>query len=108
VRLVDKSRTIQLADGASKPRALLTYVRYPALGAPGNGDVRNALPARSDGPFPLVVFGHGFALTPGLYARLLYSWAQAGYVVAAPVFPLENAHASGGPDESDLTISRRT
>jgi predicted dienelactone hydrolase len=27
---------------------------------------------------------------------------SAGYVVAAPVFPLENANAPGGPNESDL------
>ena len=32
----------------------------------------------------------------------MQSWARAGYVVAAPVFPLENANAPGGPDESDL------
>jgi dienelactone hydrolase len=59
-------------------------------------------PAAADGPFPLVVFGHGFAVTPYLYARLLQSWARAGYVVAAPVFPLGNADAPGGPNESDL------
>ena len=41
-------------------------------------------------------------MTPALYARLLQSWARAGYVVAAPVFPLENADAPRGPDESDL------
>jgi dienelactone hydrolase len=41
-------------------------------------------------------------VTPAVYYRLLRAWAQAGYVVAAPVFPLENAHAPGGPDESDL------
>jgi dienelactone hydrolase len=50
-----------------------------------------------------VIFGHGFAVTPSIYQRLLRSWARAGYVVAAPVFPLENANAPGGPDESDLT-----
>jgi hypothetical protein len=49
-----------------------------------------------------VVFAHGFAVTPTAYARLLRAWAQAGYVVAAPVFPLESAGAPGGPDESDL------
>ncbi len=27
---------------------------------------------------------------------------EAGYVVAAPVFPVESANAPGGPDESDL------
>ena len=103
LRLLDPSRTIQLPDGRTQARTLLTYVRYPALGTPGRVDLPGAQPARADGPFPLVVFGHGFAVMPSLYAHLLQSWAQAGYVVAAPVFPLENADAPGGPDEADLT-----
>jgi dienelactone hydrolase len=102
LRLVDTSRLIRFPNGRIEPRTLTTYVRYPALGAPGRTDLLDAPAARADGPFPLVVFGHGFALTPTSYARLLRSWAQAGYVVAAPVFPLENTHAPGGPDESDL------
>ena len=102
VRLLDAGRTIKLPDGTSEPRPLLTYVRYPALGASNGTDLPNAPAARGDGPFPLVIFGHGFAVTPALYASLLQSWARAGYVVAAPVFPLENANAPGGPDESDL------
>jgi dienelactone hydrolase len=102
LRLVDTSRSIELPNGTSEPRTLLTYVRYPALGPPGKTDLPNAPAAGADGPFPLVVFGHGFAVTPTLYARLLQSWARAGYVVAAPVFPLENANAPGGPNESDL------
>ena len=102
LHLVDTSRTITLANGTTEPRALLTEVRYPALGASDRTDLPDAPAARADGPFPLVVFGHGFDVTPALYARLLQSWARAGYVVAAPVFPLENADAPGGPDESDL------
>ena len=102
LRLVDPSRTIRLAHGRSEPRTLTTWVRYPALGASSGTDLRNAPAAAAQGPFPLVVFGHGFAVTPALYARLLQSWARAGYVVAAPEFPLESAHAPGGPDESDL------
>ena len=102
LRLIDTSRSIELPNGASEPRTLLTYVRYPALGSPGQTDLLNAPAASGDGPFPLVIFGHGFAVTPALYARMLQSWARAGYVVAAPVFPLENADAPGGPDESDL------
>lgn len=86
-RFVDQSRVARFRNGTSGPRVLVTYVRYPALGDP---------------PFPLVVFGHGFALTPQVYGRLLDAWARAGYVVAAPVFPVENANAPGGPDESDL------
>jgi dienelactone hydrolase len=66
----------------------VTYVRYPRSGG---------------GPFPLLVFGHGFALLPGAYAKLLDAWTRAGYVVAAPVFPVENEHAPGGPDENDLS-----
>jgi len=102
VRLVDTGRTITLPDGTSEPRILITEVRYPALGAPGAAEMPNAPAAHAGGPFPLVIFGHGYAVTPALYARLLHAWAQAGYVVAAPVFPLENADAPGGPGESDL------
>jgi dienelactone hydrolase len=102
LRLVDSSRTIELPNGTIEPRTLLTYVRYPAVGAPDGTDLVNAPAVHSGGPFPLVVFGHGFAVTPGLYARMLQSWARAGYVVAAPVFPLENANAPGGPNEADL------
>ena len=103
LRLVEPGRTVELPNGTREPRTLLTYVRYPALGAPQRTDVPGAAPARGDGPFPLVVFGHGFAVTPEVYGRMLQSWARAGYVVAAPVFPLENADAPGGPDESDLS-----
>jgi dienelactone hydrolase len=102
LRLVDSSRTVQLADGAVEPRTLVTVVRYPALGPASGGDHPSARPATGGGPFPLIVFGHGFAVTPAPYARLLRAWAAAGYVVAAPVFPAGNANAAGGPDEKDL------
>lgn len=85
-RFVDPSRTILLPDGRRVPRPLETVVRYPAAG----------------GPFPLIVFGHGFALGPATYTQLLNDWVRAGYVVAAPVFPLGNAAAPGGPNEADL------
>jgi dienelactone hydrolase len=58
-------------------------------------------------PYPLVVFGHGFAVTPGAYASLLRAWTRAGFIVAAPIFPLENANAPGGPTESDLVNQPR-
>jgi fermentation-respiration switch protein FrsA (DUF1100 family) len=93
VTLVDRSRTVHYPGHAPGPRTLVTIVRYPT--------------ARAAGPFPLIVFGHGFAVTPTPYARLLRAWARAGYVVAAPVFPLENAHAPGGPNESDLVNQPR-
>jgi fermentation-respiration switch protein FrsA (DUF1100 family) len=97
---VDRSRTIRLANGTTEPRTVVTEIRYPAAGAAGANDVRNARAA--GGPYPLVVFGHGFGVTPTPYAPLLDAWARAGYVVAAPIFPLGSALAPGGPSEADL------
>ncbi len=102
VTFVDPSRTVQAPGGERQPRRLVTLIRYPARGPASRTDVPDATPERTAGPFPLIVFGHGFAVTPRIYARLLQAWARAGYVVAAPVFPLENADAPGGPDENDL------
>ena len=107
ISFVDTSRTLVFKrkhrhEREREPRTLLTEVLYPALGTPGATDVPDAPAASVDGPFPLVVFGHGFKVTPARYARLLQSWARAGYVVAAPTFPGENPAAPGGPQESDV------
>lgn len=88
---VDSSRTTRLPDGRTVARKLATVVRWPATG----------------GPYPLVLFSHGFALTPADYAPLLQTIAAAGYVVAAPIFPLTNARAAGGPNEADLVNQPR-
>jgi dienelactone hydrolase len=99
---VDSSRSETLRNGTTQPRTLITEIRYPAQGAVGLADLRNAPAASAYGPYPLIVFGHGFEVTPGIYSHLLQAWARAGYVVAAPAFPLEKAGAPGGSDESDL------
>jgi dienelactone hydrolase len=103
----DPTRTVSRPGQPRGPRTLTTVIRYPAVGPASRVDARDAAPDRAAGPFPLIVFGHGFAVTPATYFRLLRAWAQAGYVVAAPVFPLENAHAPGGPKESDLVNQPR-
>jgi fermentation-respiration switch protein FrsA (DUF1100 family) len=97
IRLVDRTRHVRLPGRGTEPRTLVTYVRYPQ-GRRGE---------QVAGRFPLIVFGHGYTLNPTPYARLLDAWTRAGYVVAAPVFPLENADAPGGPDESDLVNQPR-
>lgn len=43
-----------------------------------------------EGPFPLIVFAHGFAGHPRVFSQLLSTWASHGYVVAAPAFPRTN------------------
>ncbi len=107
VRFVDRSRHVTYPGQRPSPRTLATVIRYPALGNPTKNDVRDAPPATSGGPFPLIVFGHGFAVTPSTYTNLLRSWAHAGYVVAAPYFPLTNANTPGGPHEADLVNQPR-
>ncbi len=92
LQLVDTSRTIRLPSGKRIPRPVTTWLWYPT---------------RGNGPWPLVVFGHGFASTPFGYRRLLRAWAAAGYLVAAPLFPLANANAPGGPDEDDIVNQPR-
>lgn len=94
LRLVDESRKIRLPGGRRVARPVTTHLWYPPA-------------AEGSAPWPLLVFGHGFATTPFRYKRLLRSWAAAGYLVAAPVFPLGNANAPGGPDESDIVNQPR-
>jgi predicted dienelactone hydrolase len=64
-------------------RTLPTLVLYPK--------------ATHGGPFPLVVFSHGFTASGPAYAPVLQQWAARGFVVAAPTFPLSSQNAPGGP-----------
>jgi hypothetical protein len=48
VKLTDPSRTI-----GGRPRSFDTIIRYPKVAA-----------GQASGPFPLIVFGHGFSVTP--------------------------------------------
>ena len=79
----------------------MTVVRYPALGSRSKPDLPDAPPATGAGAFPLVVLAPGYRLAPHTYTQLLRAWARAGYVVAAPYFPLTSADARV-VDRSDL------
>jgi predicted dienelactone hydrolase len=85
------------ARGTTPPRhdrMLPTAVWYPAVAAGPASALR--------GPFPLVVFAHGFDVTPYTYDRLLRQVAAAGFVVAAPLFPISAAGLPGRPREDDI------
>lgn len=88
--LVDPSRpTVSWGETIAPDRALTTRVWYPLDPAAG--------------PWPLVVFAHGYAVGPAPYAALCEAWAAAGYVVAAPEFPLTDEDVAGDwLDESDI------
>src|SRR5262249_10946324 len=57
---------------------------------------------RARAPFPLVVFSHGNNAEPEDYEALLRAVARAGYLVAAPAFPLTYHGAPGGGTIADL------
>ena len=97
-----KRTTLELVD-ASRPtppnntyagapdRTLPTVVSYPTK----KGTALTHL--------PLVVFATGYQGTSTNYAPLYDHWVEAGYVVAAPTFPLSNRDAPGGSSVADLS-----
>ncbi|HUF83709.1 MAG TPA: dienelactone hydrolase family protein [Acidimicrobiia bacterium] len=75
---VDPSRPTDPPVGAAD-RTLVTTIRFPESG----------------GPYPLIVLAHGFNGHPRKFDELTDAWARAGYVVAAPAFPLTNDELVG-------------
>lgn len=76
----------------------------PAIGAYPGADQRDVLttvylPPTTE-PAPLIVLAHGFDGHPRKFTDLAAFWADAGYVVAVPRFPVSNDEfiaAAGGP-----------
>jgi dienelactone hydrolase len=101
---VDRSRpTKAVRDFEGAPdRTLHTTIYYPARGRPAEEVAADVTPLRNRGPYPLILYSHGNDSTGTEYERLLSQWASAGYVVAAPDYPLSNENAPGGGDISDL------
>jgi dienelactone hydrolase len=89
LQLADRSRpTVSHGRLVSPTRALTTQVWYPE---------------GLSGPRPLVVFAHGFQVGLEPYRRACNAWAQRGFVVAAPMFPLASQAVAGANlDEADI------
>ena len=86
--LVDPSRPTPAGAGLphADDRRLVTDVYVPA----------------GTGPFPFIAFSHGLAGHPRKFTQLLGQWAEAGYAVAAPAFPLSNDEVPGVSTFADL------
>lgn len=78
--------------GDKRPAAI-TYTTPNKFGeqiTPGSditavgGALKNGRPERRAKPYPLVVFSHGYALSPIVYSTLVEHYASRGYVVVAP------------------------
>ncbi|MFZ1063642.1 MAG: hypothetical protein WAN30_09260 [Acidimicrobiales bacterium] len=93
----------------SRQRTLVTEIRYPTAAiAGGPAQIPGAAPLPLAGGYPMIVFAHGYDVTPDTYAALLDAWASAGFVVVAPLFPDENAAevaAQGGANTEDDVIN---
>ena len=74
-------------DTTSPGRLIKVEILYPTLAVKAPKVAVLAPPARRFGPFPVVVFAHGYDVDPVTYRAMLVSWAEAGYVVVAPFFP---------------------
>lgn len=97
----DTSRPIPKTDThpAAPSRSLVTTIYYPSSGpAPLFGDA----PVAKGGPFPLIMYSHGFSSTRGEAESIGTRAASYGYIVVAPDFPLSNLLANDGhPEPTD-------
>ncbi len=94
MQVVDPSRPTAADPGrdrdAEPDRTLELLLLYPAAGdAATAADPVDDAPV-ADGAFPVVVFAHGWTATGPVYETRIREWARAGYVVAAPTFPLSS------------------
>lgn len=109
---IDKTRSVMNyatspATIRSTHRTLLTEIRYPtSVLTKDSNDSYDAAPLAHRGGYPLILFAHGYDVSPDTYAALLDDWARAGFVVIAPFFPDEKYSAvtaqHGADTEGDL------
>lgn len=86
-------RTLNYARGSDRP--LPTDVWYPRAGS--GGTVENA--PLASGTFPLILFSHGFGGNPPSYSTVILPMAQAGFIVAAPLYPYTHYGSSGNGND---------
>lgn len=97
---VDAAAAPSVAAPSSTPFVVLTETFVdPSRSTPASGSLPEIgsrtlettiyVPA-GRGRRPLIVFAHGMSGHPDKFTKLLGVWARAGYVVAAPAFPLTN------------------
>jgi dienelactone hydrolase len=91
----DPNRSGGFGNGGGPGRQIQTEIYYPA---PANGE--NV--AVSDGQWPIIVFGHGFAMNWDAYSNIWNYLVPLGYIIALPrtessLFPAPS-HENFGQD----------
>ena len=100
VTFEDTSRPIAATDkhAAAPSRTLVTTIFYPTAGdAPLGGSALLA----SGGPFPMLMYSHGYSSSRDEATRVANRATSYGYIVVAPDFPLTNLQANGGAPDID-------
>jgi predicted dienelactone hydrolase len=97
LEMVDETRPTEAnREFAGSPtREMQVDIWYPV--APGAADDGEGPVDASGGPYPLIVFAHGYSSFRFQSASYLRHLASHGYVVAAPGFPQTRADSPGGP-----------
>jgi predicted dienelactone hydrolase len=90
----DPSRTGGFGSGGGSGRQIQTEVYYPALSAGDNAAIAN-------GEFPVIVFGHGFAMSWDAYSNLWDRYAPIGYIL---VFPRTEGGLFPAPSHNDFAL----
>lgn len=105
VELVDTSRvTPANGDQPEKPaRTLPTHVWYPTS-TPDQGPPVpvEAAPSADGGPWPLIIYCHGFSSKFDENLEIVALLATRGFVVVSADFPLTGLSAPGGPNAADV------
>lgn len=100
------NRTITYNDPDRSNRAIECEIYYPGVSAGSNVDVES-------GEFPVIVFGHGFAMQVGAYPNWREEFVPDGYIMVFPtteggtIFPPPN-HGEFGLDLRFLVTQMQT
>ncbi len=100
LELVDTTRpTAATGDfSGSAERKMPVEIWYPTAWTESDvEEVRDAALYADAGPYPLIVFAHGFSASRAQSAQFTRHLASRGYVVVSPDFPSSNGGAPGGP-----------
>jgi len=90
----DPARTGGFGSGGGSGRQIQTEIYYPATAAGENTTV-------ASGEFPIIVFGHGFAMSWDAYTNIWAHYAPMGYILA---FPRTEGGLFPGPSHADFGL----
>ena len=93
----DPARTGGTGSGGGPGRQIQTEIYYPASTAGDNV-------ALASGQFPVITFGHGFAMAWDAYSNIWQRYAAKGYILA---FPRTEGGLIPGPSHGDFGTDLR-